>query len=296
MANDLVLKRANMKVLFTGAGSYVGSMAAAYISDKDSSWDIFQLDVQLDDWINHDFSQYDAVFHVAGLAHRKITPEIEPLYYKVNRDLAINVAIKAKNSGVKHFIFMSSMSVYSDDTTYIDINTPTKPDNAYGKSKLQAEEEIRKLQDENFIISIIRPPMIYGKGCKGNYNSLRSIALKYPIFPKVNNKRSMLYIDNFSEFLYQLIIHPCNGIFFPQNKELVNTTNWVELIAKQNGKRVHVSCLLGVFAKIGKYIPIIKNYCLKAFGDCYYDESISLYPFFSYQVIDFNESIRLTES
>ena len=101
-----------MNVLFTGAGSYVGSMAASYIMKKNTDIHIFQLDVQSDEWNKHDFSQYDAIFHVAGLAHRKITPDIEPLYYKVNRDLAEKVAIKSKESGIRHFIFMSSMSVH----------------------------------------------------------------------------------------------------------------------------------------------------------------------------------------
>ena len=284
-----------MKLLITGSGSYIGSKVFDYIHSKEPLWVIDQLDMQSDLWKNHDFSKYDIVFHVAGLAHRKITPEIEPLYYKVNRDLAVETATKAKQSGVKHFIFMSSMSVYSDKITCVNGNTPTDPDNAYGKSKLQAEQGIMPLESESFIVSIIRPPMIYGKGCKGNYNSLRTIALKSPVFPKVNNKRSMLFIDNLSEFIFQLILYPKSGLFFPQNAELVNTTEWVSYIAEEHRKKICLSVVLGCFAKIGMYVPGIKSYCIKAFGNSYYEPQMSLYSDMQYQLVNFRDSIRETE-
>ena len=283
-----------MNVLITGANSYIGTMVADYISKRED-WVVDQLDVEPPNWRQYVFSDYDVVFHVAGLAHRKITPDIEPLYYSVNRDLAVEVARRAKDSGVKHFIFMSTMSVYSDCLTFVDQETPTNPDNAYGKSKLQAEIGIRELGDEHFVVSIIRPPMIYGKGCKGNYNALRSIALKFPVFPKVNNKRSMLFIDNLSEFICLLINNPQNGVFYPQNAEYVNTTEWVQCIAEEHKKRVYTSKLLGLCAKIGKHIPGLRGYCIKAFGDSYYDYGLSKYPDMPYQVVGFKESIRRTE-
>lgn len=284
-----------MNLLITGSSSYIGEHVVAFIQQKEPTWTIYQLDVRTDEWKSYDFSNYDVVFHVAGLAHRKITPDIEPLYYKVNRDLAVEIAIKSKQSGIKHFIFMSTMAVYSDSTTVVDENTPTNPDNAYGKSKLQAEEKISKLSSNDFVVSIIRPPMIYGKGCKGNYNSLRKIAVKSPVFPKVNNKRSMLYIDNLSEFIYQLIRFRRGGVFFPQNAELVNTSEWVKNIAKEKGKDIFLSRLLGWCVIIGMHIPGIKDYCIKAFGDSYYTNRMSEYSELSYQIVSFEESIRKTE-
>lgn len=284
-----------MRLLITGAGSYIGSKVSEYILNKEPTWEVYQLDVQTDEWKLFDFSAYDTVYHIAGIAHRKITPEIEPLYYAVNRDLSIAIAKKAKESGIKHFVFMSSMSVYSDAVTYVDAETPTSPDNAYGKSKLQGEVGIKELADDSFIVSIIRPPMIYGKGCKGNYNSLRSIALKVPFFPMVNNKRSMLFIDNFSEFLYQLVKKPSPGVFFPQNDQLVNTTEWVKYIALEHGKTVYSSRVLGLCARVGKYIPGIKGYCVKAFGDSYYEPKMSIYPDLPYQIVSFRDSIKKTE-
>lgn len=284
-----------MKVLVTGACSYIGTEVSNYIQKKEDNWQFVQLDVQTDSWKDYDFSGFDSVFHVAGIAHRKITQENSHLYFNVNRDLAVEIAKKAKACGVRQFIFMSSMSVYSDRLSYISIDSPTEPDNVYGLSKLQAEQEISKLADKKFKVAIIRPPMIYGKGCKGNYNSLKSISLKYPIFPKVSNRRSMLYIDNLSEFILQILYKNADGVFFPQNKELVNTTEWVKLISLEHGKKVYASRFLGFCARIGKHIPFIKNYCIKAFGDSYYDPMMSHYPGIDYQIISFEESIRKTE-
>ena len=285
-----------MKVLVTGAGSYIGTEVSNYIQKKENNWQIVQLDVQSDSWKCFDFSEFDSIFHVAGIAHRKITPENEELYFKVNRDLAVEIAKKAKDSGVSQFIFMSSMSVYSDSLSYINIDSPTEPDNVYGLSKLQAEQEIRKMSDYNFSVAIIRPPKIYGKGCKGNYNSLRSIALKYPFFPKVSNKRSMLYIDNLSELVHQILLNKPEGVIFPQNRELVNTTDWVKMISEAHGKKVYASRFLGFCARLGKHIPVIKNYCIKAFGDSYYDPLMSHYAEFDYQIVSFEESISKTEN
>ena len=235
-----------MKLLITGAESYVGTTVADYIHEHRPEWTIYQLDVRTEKWKEHDFSDYNAIYHVAGLAHRKITSDIEPLYYKVNRDLAIAIARKAKDSGIKQFIFMSTMGVYSYDETYVDYSTPTNPDNAYGMSKLQAEKELEKLACDHFVVSIVRPPMIYGKGCRGNYNALRKIALKSPVFPKVNNQLSMLYIDNLSELMMQIVEKPKNGLLFPQNAELVNTSDWVKCIADEHGKKIYLSRFLEI--------------------------------------------------
>lgn len=284
-----------MKLLITGANSYIGGQTAAYLQAGHQDWEIHKLSVRDDAWKEHSFSAYDAVFHVAGLAHKKITPENEPQYFKINRDLSVEVAAKAKKDGVKHFVFMSSMSVYSDKTERIDADTPPCPDNAYGLSKLQAEQGIGELADKSFTVSILRPPMIYGKGCKGNYQALRKLALTLPVFPRVKNRRSMLYIDNLSEFVSQLLASPQSGVFFPQNAELVNTSDWAKAIAAANGKRLYLSGALGACALIGKHVPGVGTYCEKAFGDSFYEPALSAYAGMDYQKVSFVESILRTE-
>lgn len=285
-----------MKILITGLNSYVGNSVEQYILNKNKNFSIKQLEMKNDKWKNHKFSSYDVIFHVAGLAHKKIKKNTEHLYFEINRDMAIAVAEKAKIEGVRQFIFMSTMSVYSYNFTYITKDTPTLPDNVYGLSKLQAEEKIWKLNDsDNFIVSIIRAPMIYGRGCKGNYNTLKKFSMIFPVFPKINNKKSMLYIDNLSELIYQLINNKASGIYYPQNKELVNTSEWVKMIAKENKRNIYLSSFLGWCVKVGKNIPGINTYCIKAFSDSYYDPLISKYNNLDYQIITFLESIKLTE-
>ena len=238
-------------------------------------------------WREKSFSGYDVVFHVAGIAHIKETKKNESLYYLINRDLAYEVAKKAKIDGVHQFIFLSSMSVYGIDTGVIDKNTPVKPKSAYGKSKFQAEGLINKLADDSFTVAILRPPMVYGKGCKGNYPRLAKLALKTPIFPLVDNKRSMIYIDNLSEFVKQLIDDNSIGLFFPQNAEYVNTSEMVRLIAETHGKKIIMTKIFNPMFRLLN-IGTIK----KIFGNLIYDSSISN----NISLFSFQETIKQIES
>ena len=181
------------RVLITGKDSYIGTKFAQWLSQWPDKYKVEEVDLKDANWKEKDFSSYDVVFHVAGIAHVKETKENKELYYKVNRDLAYKAASKAKKEGINHFVFLSSMSVYGIETGVIKKNTKLNPKSNYGKSKLQAEEFINSLQDDNFSVAILRPPMTYGKGCKGNYPRLSKLALKVPFFPDVKNKRSMVY-------------------------------------------------------------------------------------------------------
>lgn len=186
---------------------------------------------------NYDFSNYDTVFHVAGIAHAdvgNVSKETEKLYYQVNCELAYETALKAKEANVKQFIYMSSIIVYGESAPYgktkvITKDTKPSPANFYGDSKLQAEIKLSPLQDDSFNIAIIRPPMIYGKESKGNYPMLSTLAKKLPVFPKISNQRSMLYIENLCEFIRLLIKTIVMGLY-PQNKEYASTTMIVKTI------------------------------------------------------------------
>ena len=222
-------------ILITGANSYIGTSVEAWLMKHSNEYTIDTIDMIDGTWKDFDFSKYDVIFHVAGIAHadvEHVSEERKQLYYTVNTDLAYNVAAKAKNEHVKQFIFMSSMIVYSGcKETHITKDIEPKPLNFYGDSKWQAELKIRTLEDSSFKVVILRPPMIYGKGSKGNYPQLAKIATKLPIFPKVENTRSMLHIDNLCEFIKQMIDNEETGIFFPQNDQYSNTSEMVKLIA-----------------------------------------------------------------
>ena len=213
------------KILITGANSYIGTSFEYYLQQWFDKYQVDTVDMIDGSWREKSFGGYDVVFHVAGIAHSdtgKISKEKEKLYYTVNTDLTIETAKKAKAAGVKQFNFMSSAIVYGESVPIgkekvIKKDTLPEPANSYGNSKLLAENGIRVLNDDSFKVVILRPPMIYGKGCKGNYQTLVKFALKLPVFPYVKNQRSMLYIDNLCEFVRFMIENNESGIFFPQN-------------------------------------------------------------------------------
>jgi len=279
------------KILITGMNSYVGNRLEKWLERDPDHYLIDKISLRDATWKEKDLSTYDVVVHVAGIAHQKETKENAHLYYKVNRELAFEVAKRAKAAEVKQFIFLSSMSVYGLESGIIDENTPLNPKSHYGKSKLQAEELINDLAGETFKTAIVRPPMIYGKGCKGNYQRLRKLALKTPIFPDIDNERSMIYIDNLSEFIKILIEKASKGIFFPQNKEYVNTTEMVKTIAENHRKQLKLTRVCN---------PIINLFnagvIQKVFGNLVYAETLSDQSKMQCNsFIDFNDSIKLTE-
>lgn len=260
------------RVLITGANSYIGTSFEKYIKNSFSEdYQVDTIDMIDGSWREKSFVGYDVVYHVAGIAHQKETKENAHLYYEINRDLAVDVAKKAKKDGVKQLIFLSSMSVYGMDTGVITKDTKPNPKSNYGKSKFQAEEEITLLRDETFKICVLRPPMVYGDGCKGNYNTIIKLVKKFPFFPRVNNKRSMVHIDNLVAFIKKAIDEELNGLYFPQDSEYANTTKLARQIAESMGKKVYMSYLLG-FAVI--CLKPFSKTVKKAFGSLIYDKKI----------------------
>jgi nucleoside-diphosphate-sugar epimerase len=281
------------KILITGKNSYVGNSLESWLGNYPDGYSVDLISLRDDSWKEKDFSAYDVVFHVAGIAHIKETKENAFLYYKVNRDLAYEVAQKAKVEAVKQFIFLSSMSVYGIENGSINKSSILNPKSAYGKSKLQAEDLIKPLANDSFKIAIIRPPMIYGEGCKGNYPRLAGIAVRFPIFPAFKNKRSMIFIDNLCEFVRLLIDDYSSGLFFPQNKHYVCTSEIVKLIAKINGKNMIMIKLFNPFLRfIKKRINI--SVVNKVFGDLVYEKGLSEYKR-EYCVATLEKSIVKTE-
>jgi nucleoside-diphosphate-sugar epimerase len=284
------------KVLITGRNSYVGTSFEKWLMKEPDKYQVDTVDMEEESWREKDFSPYDVVFHVAGIAHITSNPKMSDLYYKVNRDLAVETAQKAKNEGVKQIVFMSSMSIYgksSPQKKIIDQNTIPNPVNDYGKSKLYAETEIKKQESDDFKVVILRPPMIYGKDSRGNYAKLSRLAQRLPLFPNIKNHRSMIHIDNFCVFVKAMVDHEESGIFHPQNKEHINTSEMVRLIAKEHGKKIY---LTGLFNPIIRLLIRKVAVINKVFSNLAYDQSMSEYEKVNYQIRDFYESIQLTEN
>lgn len=280
-----------MNVLITGAGSYVGTQVENWLK-KDGQFKVDSVDTFGDNWKKVDYSQYDVVYHVAGIAHVNADPKMEALYYKVNRDLTIEIAKHAKSAGVKQFIFMSSMIVFHESQSLkaeiLTKDTQPNPNGFYGDSKLQAENGLKKLECDTFKVCILRPPMIYGPNSKGNFPRLIKLATKTPFFPAYHNKRSMLYIDNLSEFVRQAILRELSGTFYPQNRELSDTVEIIRFFAKKAGHPIWITKLFNPFVWLGSFVLQPIN---KMFATYHYDLSMSEMDF-DYQVVGFEESLK----
>lgn len=278
------------KILITGKDSYIGNSFKKWLRQWPDKYQVDEVDTKNDIWKEADFSSYDSILHVAGIAHRKETKENEQLYFKINRDLSVEVAKKAKREGVNHFIFLSTMSVYGLTTGIIDENTPLLPKTTYGKSKMEAEQGIRKLQNRNFKVAIVRPPMVYGQNSKGNYSKLSKLAKITPIFPDIENKRSMIYIDNLSEFIKDLVDNKKNRIYHPQNRDYVNTSRMVKEISEVHHKKIRLTKMFNPVFKLLSDTGLIK----KVFGSLIYHKTIIDYIKFNQETI-FEKTIKLTE-
>ena len=277
-------------VLITGANSFVGTNVEKWLL-KTKEFEVDTIDTKNNTWKKTDFSKYDVVFHVAGIAHVDPKPEMAPLYYKVNRDLAIEIAQWAKDHGVRQFIYMSSKIVFHASKSLkgdiVSKDTIPNPNDFYGDSKLQAEQGLKKLETPDFKIVLLRPCMIYGPGNKGNLPRLAKLATKTPIFPAWHNKRSMIHVNNLAELIRNVILLESNGTFHPQNKEYVDTVELVRYFARISGKRIWISKIFNPLVWIGSFF--LKSIC-KMFSDSYYDQEISIYNF-DYQVISLEESL-----
>ena len=275
-------------ILITGADSYIGTSFAAYLQEcYPEEYTVTTLDVLDGSWRTVSFAGYDVVLHLAGLVHQKETPEKEKAYYSVNCDLAVETAKKAKAEGVGQFIFLSSMSVYGVETGVITPETRPAPVSFYGRSKWQAEQKLRELEDTAFVLTVLRPPMVYGKGCKGNFQTLRRLVERLPFFPRLHNARSMLYIDHLCAFLRHCVDGRLSGVYFPQNREYVDTCTLAAELAHKLGKPLYFSVLAGWGVRgLRLFLPLAK----KAFGTLVYQDT-EVFDF-AYCTVDTEESIR----
>ncbi len=259
-----------INVLVTGKSGYIAREFMRYMGQFSSDFhlDVISLrDVAIEQL---ELGKYDCILHLAGLAHVKEDVKNASLYYEINHKITQRLAKKAHEDGVGQFILASTLSVYGMESGEITRDTIETPITHYGKSKLLAEQSLQ----EGMKNCIVRIPMVYGMGCGGNYQRLAKLAKKIPIFPKVNNHRSMIYIEHLCEFFRLLIKNGDEGLFFPQNSEFVNTSEMVRLIAMANGRKVFLCNAFGVLARA--VLPFSKT-ARKLFGSLTVDMQMSVY-------------------
>lgn len=225
-----------MNILLTGAGGFIGNHCIQY----GLSHDIVPFSFQNGDIDTLNLSDCDAVIHLAALVHQ-MKGASEEAYFHVNAKKTLELAKKAKEAGVKQFIFMSTVKVYGEEnkTPYTE-NSPCNPQDDYGKSKLAAEEALKAIEDENFIVSIIRTPVVYGPDVKGNIKSLIKLIKKVPILPfkAIKNQRSMVYVGNLCAMINAIIEQKKSGIFLASDDKNTSTTELIQTIATAMNKKI----------------------------------------------------------
>ena len=225
------------KLLITGSNGFVGN----YFKNKyKNTYDIKIFSFLKNDINTLNCSGVDVVFHLSALVHQMGGASAQE-YEKVNVTQTIELAQKAKSSGVKHFVFMSTVKVYGEETNnaYTE-NSKCTPEDEYGKSKLKAEGLLLELEDDSFKVSIVRTPIIYGYGVKANIKSLVNLVNKISILPfgRIENRRSMVYIGNICHLIDEIIKQNQSGIFLASDDEPLSTTKLCELIAKNLDNKV----------------------------------------------------------
>ena len=299
------------QILITGVNSYIGNATEQYLMEWNSAVgrEVYHVDkVSLREdglerlgLLKGEKPPYDAVLHVAGIAHADtghVSEETKALYYRVNCDLAVETARKAKAAGIPQFIYLSSIIVFGDSAKvgrkkHITAETLPEPANFYGDSKLQAEKKLRLLESESFHVAVLRPPMVYGKGSKGNFPVLVKLAGKLPFFPDIENERSMIYVENLAEFIRLLVDNGNGGVFFPQNREYVTTARMVKEIGEATGKKIRLLGFLNPFVKLTSKMPGKAGQLAdKAFGSLTISKELSGIDIEAYQTCSLSDSIK----
>lgn len=270
-----------MRVLITGENGYIGNSLATF----QTGWDISRINLRKP-LAEDELKGCDAVVHAAALVHRKEKNSSWDEYYKVNTELSYELAQKCKDAGVGHFVFLSTMSVF-EGSSVIDGTTVPMPESWYGRSKLLAEQMIAELDSDNFRVTVIRPPMVYGKNCPGNFSRLIRLAEYTQFFPLCRNKRSMIYIEHLLTFIKLIIDKKKAGVFHPQNDEYVCTSDMVELIRKKSGKKTIFVPGFGFLNRIG--ISVFK----KLFSDMVYAHGMDNFDY-PYCMRGFEETVYLS--
>ena len=191
-------------------------------------------------------SGFDVLVHCAARVHVMNDDVIDPLaeFREVNVAGTLRLARQAATAGIRRFIFLSSVKVNGEETALShpyradDVPSPQDP---YGISKLEAEQGLMKVAaDTGLEVVIIRPPLVYGPGVKGNFASMAKLMEKELPLPlgAVYNKRSLVGIDNLVDLIIRCINHPAaaNQVFLAGDGEDLSTTELLRGVGKAMGK------------------------------------------------------------
>jgi nucleoside-diphosphate-sugar epimerase len=259
------------KILITGAKSFVGTNLRRFSQFED----IDEISLYENKPEDIDFSKYQVIVHVAAIVHqsKKIS---ESVYFQVNRDLCLRTAESAKKAGIKQFVFLSTLKVYGDfiqNTELRNEHSNCFPEDAYGKSKYEAEIGLKKLEDPDFTVSIIRPPLVYGEGVIANMLSIVKIIEFFPFLPLgcINNRRNFIYTENLVGFIDRIIEKKASGVFIVKDEGAISTTELVYYLSKSLIRKVTLFKLPEIFVRIG--ILLFPSVFSRLFGSLEFDNA-----------------------
>jgi nucleoside-diphosphate-sugar epimerase len=276
-----------MKILITGENSFVGRNFLSYSVFKN----VEEISLLKHSPENIDFTGYDVVIHLVAIVHQKKTiPESQ--YFIINRDLCIKVADLAKKAGVKQFIFLSTVKVYGK---FISGSEPWNekslclPEDAYGKSKYEAELALKKLEDDHFTVSIIRTPLVYGEYVRANMLSIMKLVKRSSILPfkDVNNRRNFTGAENLVSFIDRIIEKRASGIFIAMDEKAISTSELVKMISENLGKKIILFKIPDIIVKIG--MTVLPSIFDRLYGSFEMDNSMTL------EILDFKPPKSTTE-
>ena len=246
-------------LMITGASGFIGTNFIEKYKEKYNIIPVDLLKIKPEDL---DFKDVDTVLHLAALVHQMNGAPREK-YFEVNTELTKKVVEAAKKNKVKHFVFYSTVAVYGThgslkEKLVLTKDSKVNPKTPYAESKWKAEEILRALENENFKVSILRPPMVYGENCPGNMKKLEKIVKIFPILPFGNdeNKRTLVHIDKLLEITKEVIDKEISGITIPKDDEDMSIKEIVENIAKEKNKKI---CLIKLSKFILKILYIMKS-------------------------------------
>lgn len=253
----------NKKVAITGGSGFIGS---GFISKYKDTLDLLDLNLRDKGVESLALHGIQSFVYSVGIAHVK-KAEDDPEFFEINEELALSCAKKAKSSGVRQFIYISSTMVYGQGSqeAYNEDSMCT-PVNAAGKSKQRAEIRIKSLADENFKVAIIRPSLVYGKGVKGNLYSFLKLAdspLPLP-FKDVHNQRAMVSIHTLIDAIYKVIREELDGTFVISDRDPVSTEELMTTLRTALGRNPRLFKLPASFMRLfARFRPNLYN---KLFG------------------------------
>lgn len=278
-------------LMITGASGFIGTN---FIERYKEKYNIVPVDLLKIKPEEIEFKNVDTVLHLAALVHQMNGAPREK-YFEINTELTRKIAEVAKKNKVKHFVFYSTVKVYGYDGDLYNHNfvlneySKCNPINdPYGESKWEAEKILGEIESDNFIVSVIRPPMVYGKGVKGNMETLIKLIKKLPILPfdYTKNRRSFVNIDNLFYLTSLVIDKEKEGIFLPLDEKSLSLKEMIEGIEEGlKIKRIKVPMIQPFFWILTKIKP---NIMVRLYGSLQFDnsetrEKLEYIPLISYE-------------